>query len=251
MKTIVSSRFLPFRWRKYLPPCLTSARSWSLESVESNENYVAQVEQSRGLNVTGRKYRDKKYRNNLESIVSLPSATKVKETLADTSLKMRDYIEHVGLENVIDRIENLNKQKSDRSVSSGYTGSSDSGSDVSQMLELGSAECSVSDDADHGEVSGIEPLSKTEIDEDNSDVNEFVHDNTTSSDISHANSTVNSGIVTFREDTSASGVYDSFSDDTQNEFIDDTEVQEDLDDTSNLVVGVKVDENPKMRPVYC
>merc|ERR1719312_1217078 len=58
------------------------------------------------------------------------------------------------------------------------------------------------------EVSGIEPLT----------------------DVSYANSTGNSGIVTFKTQTSGSGVYDSFSDDTRDEFLQDTEVQEETMD---------------------
>merc|ERR1719233_2592518 len=54
------------------------------------------------------------------------------------------------------------------------------------------------------EVSGIEPLA----------------------DVSYANSTGNSGVVTFKTQASVSGVYDSFSDDTRDEFLQDTEVQE-------------------------
>merc|ERR1712142_688984 len=53
-------------------------------------------------------------------------------------------------------------------------------------------------------ISGVEPLSNT----------------------SNANSTENSGVVTFKSLSSVSGVYDSFSDDTRDEFLQDTEVQE-------------------------
>jgi len=53
--------------------------------------------------------------------------------------------------------------------------------------------------------------------------------NLTVSDVSYANAadaSSNSGVITFKTETSGSGVYDSFSDCTRDEFLQDTEVQE-------------------------
>eukprot|EP00092_Neocalanus_flemingeri_P041180 GFUD01044838.1.p1 GENE.GFUD01044838.1~~GFUD01044838.1.p1 ORF type:complete len:1072 (+),score=293.57 GFUD01044838.1:38-3253(+) len=287
-----------------------------VDDMDSNKNSARDEERSRGLNVTGRKYRHQKYRNYLESIVSLPSATKVQETMdcMDSSVEVerRNYIDYglemKGLDSGKPRCEN----DSDHSVSSGYTGSSEYDCNDSQMSEIGpESDCSqvadipvleqsqacgdgdmevdcsaetdrvsdgvvhneVADDivdraaefpdstidetedtnkesrngcpdeiGAHFEVSGVEPLSQTENigDCSHEGLFESVHDHTA---ISHAaNSTANSGIVTFKEDTSVSGVCDSFGDVTQNEDFEETDVQEDFDDGSKLGIGVDFDE---------
>jgi len=276
-----------------------------------DDEEVAQKEEiNLSLNITGRKYRNKKYRNNLESIVSLPSATKVKELVeGDISLEgeRRSHMDH-GLElrdDVYNEVrseymkESHTRLHSDQSrssyssedssapsesvsvnvdevspevesggvgdcpgleeslVSDCYSADMSYGSDMvgdeasgngevfdeptademndvsedqvdvrKEMSELGSFGC-----ASSIEVSGIEPLNQTDMDEDVphddiAPVQSTFNDETGSSDISYANSTANSGVVTFKSDTSVSGVYDSFSDDTQDEFLHDTEVQE-------------------------
>lgn len=280
---------------------------------DDQDEVVAQKEEiNLSLNITGRKYRNKKYRNNLESIVSLPSATKVKELVEgdislegerrshmDYGLELRDEV--YNEERSDDMKESQTRLHSDQSRSS-YSSEDSSapsesvsvGDEVRTEVESGGVgacpgleESLVSDcysaDISYGsdmvgdessgngevfdeptademnevsedqvdickemselssigfvssiEVSGIEPLNQTDVYEDVphddiAPVQSTFNDETATSDISYANSTANSGVVTFKNDSSVSGVYDSFSDDTQDEFLHDTEVQENTD----------------------
>jgi len=199
-------------------------------------------------NITGRSRRKKMLRQDLKSVVSLPSATKMRETM---DIEMD--------EGEIERSTNLNEEEmetkspeaaegkvtttrdsnegnhggmsvsSDDSASSEYSSTSTKEEVESIEVEKRDEKCPMLDHTDFSivadrstfiscnetnstvEVSGIEPLT----------------------DVSYANSTGNSGIVTFKTQTSGSGVYDSFSDDTRDEFLQDTEVQEETLDKNH------------------
>jgi len=277
-----------------------------LEAGRNGRDSRVQEEQNLSLNVTGRRYRNKKQRNNLKSIVSLPSVSKMDAAMDDISMEGerragKDHeVEMMDEGDLVEcRRENFMEvnprlHSAGGSVSSCETGTTESEGntsqsdlgpelDCSQVSDIPVLECStVSDMGENlsadtssvsdrptdssqvsdcptntskmtdGEVSGkvFAEGSADIFSKDDSVEKESVHgntaavscssvlDHTASSDISHVDSTVNSGVVTFKEDTSVSGVYDSFSDDTRDEFIDDTEVQDDCDvDESNVVEG--------------
>jgi len=276
---------------------------------ESDE-IVVEEQQNLSLNVTGRRFRNKKYRKDLKSIVSLPSASKVKEYLEDQDmegerftstgqgLELHDDDEVIRARCEINietnsrvqssRVLSCSSEDSNASSELGPKHEGELGLEVEQLEGLGHPvleESTVSDnysadmscisdreedlqDGDGAEdfdgakdvieknescqnsravidfdmselgtaremlsfeVSGVEPFDKTEeesaIGEEIEPVR-YGNEVPFSSDVSYANSTANSGVVTFMAETSVSGVYDSFSDDTQDEFLHDTEVEE-------------------------
>ena len=181
-------------------------------------------------------------RQDLKSVVSLPSATKMRETMdiemdegeieGSTNLD-EEEMETKSPEAAEGKVTTtrdsnegnhggMSSVSSDDSASSEYSSTSTKEEVKSNEVEKRDEKCPMLDHTDFSivadrstfiscneanstvEVSGIEPLT----------------------DVSYANSTGNSGIVTFKTQTSGSGVYDSFSDDTRDEFLQDTEVQE-------------------------
>jgi len=194
-------------------------------------------------NVTGRRKRRMKP---LKSLVSLPSASKIREVMDEGEIERSPNLDKEEAETDYpdgshDREGNVSSTRvmseeddhgcmsvsSDDSAISEYSSTS-----AKEMIdpkdedetEMECPKLDLSNVADQSaftscqqeqnstvEVSGIEPLT----------------------DVSCANSTGNSGVVTFKTQASASGVYDSFSDDTRDEFLQDTEVQEETLDKCN------------------
>jgi len=177
-------------------------------------------------NVTGRRQRN---RGNFKSLVSLPSASEIRDNIEveverscgidqhetimpDLALALKDKESDLSrslnpddyqaqndssVDSAVDEME-LMSLSPDKYVNEGLPDYPDLDHTAGASDEnFGCAEKSVM-------ISGVERLSNT----------------------SYANSTENSGVVTFKSLTSVSGVYDSFSDDTRDEFLQDTEVQE-------------------------
>jgi len=190
-------------------------------------------------NVTGRRKRKMKP---LKSLVSLPSATKIREVMDEGEM---------------DRSCSLDKEEvvtEAPDAANDREGNVSSTRDLSAEDDRGGCMSASSDDSatsEYSSTSAKEIIDPKEVDEtelegprldmstaaDQSAVTSYHETNSTVEmsgiepliDVSYANSTDNSGVVTFKTQASVSGVYDSFSDDTRDEFLQDTEVQEETD----------------------
>jgi len=191
-------------------------------------------------NVTGRRKRKMKP---LKSLVSLPSASTIREIMDEgetekcTNLDEEEETDTVSPDDGHDREGNVsttrNLSEDDDQVAMSVSSDDSAVSEYSSTSVKETVEPIKVDETDmkcpkldHSAVADQSAL--TSCHENNSTVE--ISGIEPLADVSYANSTDNSGVVTFKTQTSVSGVYDSFSDDTRDEFLQDTEVQEETSD---------------------
>merc|ERR1719233_1742142 len=189
-------------------------------------------------NVTGRRKRKMKP---LKSLVSLPSASKIREVMdegeMDSSINLdSDEVVTKSPDAAHEREENVSSTRDLCEDDRGCMSVSSDDSAVSEYSSTSAKEMTDPKEVAEKEMKG--PKLDLSIAADQSTLTTYHESNSTVEvsgiepliDVSYANSTGNSGVVTFKTQASVSGVYDSFSDDTRDEFLQDTEVQEESSD---------------------